>query len=86
MKKTKQKIVRFPNRASAKEFGVQLCLLRTKRGIGIDEFHKKAGITMSQLNVIEKGRSFFIKAVTMIKIAKGLGISITQLMSHYKGE
>lgn len=84
MKKTKQKIVRFPNRISAKEFGVQICLLRSKKGIGIDEFHKKSGITMSQLNVIEKGRSYFIKAITIMKIAKGLGISITQLMSYYK--
>ena len=65
---------------SGKNIGKNIKIARNKLGLTQDDLSKKADIKYTTLTKVESGAVKKPSIQTMAKIAKGLGISIDELM------
>lgn len=63
------------------EFGQQLRQLRGQRGLGVNQLAMQSGVSASQISRIENGKKNIPKLDTLKKLAKGLHINETELIS-----
>lgn len=59
---------------------------RNERGMSLRKFSEVCGVSASHLNGLEKGRYEKVNADTLAKIAKGMGLTASELLDILEGE
>ncbi len=65
---------------TAKRLLARIRELREAHGLTQESFAERAGLTYKHYQQVESGRKFDIRLSTLIKMAEGLGLKLTELV------
>jgi transcriptional regulator with XRE-family HTH domain len=69
------------DKSTLEHFGAKLKELRLKKGLTLEQLAFEADIELSQVHRVEKGK-INPTLTTLIAIAKGLGVKLSELLSE----